>query len=81
MEDSVCDDYAQQQLFFITLLSIYSRQGAQTICDNVLVALLFLLIDYGYVILYHKNNLVYTDFFPQFLIFQKKIKVPRRKEN
>ena len=24
-----------------------------------------------YVILYHKSNLVYTGFFPQFLIFQK----------
>ena len=34
-----------------------------------------------YVILYHKSNLVYTVFFPQFLIFQKKIIVPRRKEN
>ena len=26
---------------------------------------------YGYVILYHKSNLVYTGLFPQFLIFQQ----------
>ena len=26
---------------------------------------------YGYVILYHKSNLVYTGFFPQFVIFQQ----------
>ena len=36
---------------------------------------------YGYVILYYKSNLVYSDFCSQFLIFQKNNIVLRRQEN